>query len=1292
MKHSYRNTACSIAAGILLLALMALQPLNSFAQLPVNPQPVEASGLAADDYYRCGSGQVTLVATVSTTFDAANIRWYRVPFYGDPITEEEAGVTIKVAGQTSTLAFTRLENTETFFVDYVDDDECAGCDRVMVTAYVTRHTDLVQPDIYYENKALCTTFEGTLIPILVGPQGGNFSIEPAASGFDFDTQTGVVTFTGSATADDYTIKYDAPSRTNCAYIQATFPLTVNTPPTTVAISYTPHQICAKPGAADINVVFDPLYDDGILPAGAFFSSTPRGLVIDRDDGTIDASKSLTGEYTITYIVPGGGGCAPFSTTTTVEVQRFPTAVISYNDPFTVNQSEQQVTLTGTDAYTGGDYGWEAIGGHTGTLSLNTGDGEITPSESDPGLYTVTYTVAGSGFCAGEGDFVASTRVEILKPPLASLSVDEATVCQGDTRPVVTFTGLNGTAPYFFEYTVNDGDTRLAISPAGQATATVSQPTAVPGDFIYKIVKVTDITTGFTQYATDTPTLTVTVLPAPIADFDYPGSPFCSDLGSITPTFLGGGFAGTFSYEGSGTLSITASTGEIHLADSDTGTYTITNTIAAEGGCPLVDATVVIDITRLPLANFEYDDTEYCRNAENPLPVFAAGAVSGTFTADPPDLIFVDAFTGEINLRFSPPGTYSVTNTIDAAGGCGAVSYAFSVNILTTTFADAGQDMVVCAGDFVELGGPEEAGVTYAWYKGAGATGTVLSASSTLSVGLVTETSQYTLWVKNTASGCEDVATVSITVKPVPDARTITGPATFCPPTTTDVTYQYTANGAAATDNIFIWDYIGTGTVTPAVTFVIVGGDPRVVSATFKAGSRVSNITLREYFPPEVGGVSGCFTYTSLDGIMYLNEPIVDIETPTEITATSAKLGLFIDDLGGTIAQATKYGFIYSTDPDLDPLSDPAGTTTDVYNDSGPFPAGTYSLTITDLSPGTTYYYYGYAENCAGTGYTVTGTFTTLITKPTVTTGNVTNISETTATVEGDVTADGGGEVTARGVEYSTTENFTAGTGTPVAGTTGTGSYTVSLTGLVHNTTYYVRAYATSAAGTGYGEQKSFTTPFVCGTSDVTWTYNGTEVTYGTVEIDYGGSIGTRCWLDRNLGASQVANSSTDANAYGDLFQWGRGDDGHQVRDPLSGTTEGPTTESNPGSNFITLSAAGNWYNGTDPQPNDLWKENGTGTNNPCPPGWRVPTHNELDEERKNWGSNNSAGAYASTLKWPVGGYRRSTGELHGVDIYGRVWSSSVSSTGASTLSFISDRADMDSLYPAEGVSVRCVRD
>ena len=94
--------------------------------------------------------------------------------------------------------------------------------------------------------------------------------------------------------------------------------------------------------------------------------------------------------------------------------------------------------------------------------------------------------------------------------------------------------------------------------------------------------------------------------------------------------------------------------------------------------------------------------------------------------------------------------------------------------------------------------------------------------------------------------------------------------------------------------------------------------------------------------------------------------------------------------------------------------------------------------------------------------------------PTVTTGTVTNIAATTATGAGDVTSDGGANVTERGVVYATTANPTTADSKVTSGT-GTGAYTSNLTGLSEGTTYYIRAYAINSVGTSYGSEVTFTT-------------------------------------------------------------------------------------------------------------------------------------------------------------------------------------------------------------------------
>ena len=178
-------------------------------------------------------------------------------------------------------------------------------------------------------------------------------------------------------------------------------------------------------------------------------------------------------------------------------------------------------------------------------------------------------------------------------------------------------------------------------------------------------------------------------------------------------------------------------------------------------------------------------------------------------------------------------------------------------------------------------------------------------------------------------------------------------------------------------------------------------------------------------------------------------------------------------------------------------------------------------------------------------------------------------------------------------------------------------------------------------------------------------------------------------MDRNLGATQVATSSTDANSYGYLYQWGRGTDGHQIR--TSGTTPTLSGTDSPGhGNFIL--APGSPYDWRSPQNTNLW-QGVSGVNNPCPSGYRIPTDTELDAERASWSNQNAAGAFASPLKLPVAGYRLdSSGSLSSVNSFGYYWSSTVSSTGSRYLGFDSSSASMYTYRRADGGSVRCLKD
>jgi uncharacterized protein (TIGR02145 family) len=179
----------------------------------------------------------------------------------------------------------------------------------------------------------------------------------------------------------------------------------------------------------------------------------------------------------------------------------------------------------------------------------------------------------------------------------------------------------------------------------------------------------------------------------------------------------------------------------------------------------------------------------------------------------------------------------------------------------------------------------------------------------------------------------------------------------------------------------------------------------------------------------------------------------------------------------------------------------------------------------------------------------------------------------------------------------------------------------------------------------------------------------------------------KTWMNRNLGASQVATSSTDQNAYGDLYQWGRRADGHQCRtSPTTGTLSSVDQPAH-GYFILVTNSPSDWRS---PQNNNLW-QGVNGVNNPCPSGYRLPTQTELNNERLSWGQNNSIGAFASPLKLTLAGARYST--LSDVGTNGTYWSSTVSGgTASGPLFFSSSNATMTVANRACGFTVRCLKD
>jgi len=223
------------------------------------------------------------------------------------------------------------------------------------------------------------------------------------------------------------------------------------------------------------------------------------------------------------------------------------------------------------------------------------------------------------------------------------------------------------------------------------------------------------------------------------------------------------------------------------------------------------------------------------------------------------------------------------------------------------------------------------------------------------------------------------------------------------------------------------------------------------------------------------------------------------------------------------------------------------------------------------------------------------------------TNGLSYLTSTSAQSGGTITSDGGNIITAKGVVWSTSAGPTVALSTKTNDGTGVGTFTSTLTGLTLNTVYYIRSYATNSVGTSYGPEVSF------------------------AFIPTATSATGKIWMDRNLGATRAAISSTDASSFGDLYQWGRAADGHQIYNSTTTSTQFSSTTTNNG-NYVAASGTNfrDWLVTSDP---NLW-QGVNGVNNPCPKGFRIPTKQEWTDESATWSSQDVNGAYTSTLKLP----------------------------------------------------------
>jgi hypothetical protein len=432
------------------------------------------------------------------------------------------------------------------------------------------------------------------------------------------------------------------------------------------------------------------------------SSNGTPLTGNASSYTVTWGGGTPGPYTISLIKTASNGCQA-TNSIHVTTSTTPTPVITGNQ-YVCETSTGQVYSTPNVA--GHDYTWTISPSGAGNITSGAGTNSITVNwngASSGNSVNVREHITSSG---SPGIFTDATLpVDIGIQPLAVIPSYSApaSVCNGYTGSVTINSSQNGVR---YQIRRNSDNSNIGAPVNGNGGTITLTTTAITSSTTYNIYAYTlPPFNCSTQLSNPALTFTVNTLPVlnygtlstgdqSICSVDIPNNISFSTApsgGSANFTYQWYSYTGLAGTCPSGTIvpggwtPIALATSSNYTPPSLTTSMSYAVMVTPEGS-PVCGPAMwaggcrQVTVTLLPVATFNYSGTPYCQFEANPSPTFTGGGVAGIFSSAS-GLVFVSTSTGQVDLLASTPGTYTVTNTMAASGGCGVVTATSPITVI-----------------------------------------------------------------------------------------------------------------------------------------------------------------------------------------------------------------------------------------------------------------------------------------------------------------------------------------------------------------------------------------------------------------------------------------------------------------------------------------------------------------------------------------------------------------------------------------------------------------------------------